>query len=90
MRRGKTRPGYDHVNVHMILEINMEWKFTRKAILVNESHTTSPSSYITNSSAVSREIVRIVFSCSIGNEYLNVKRRGNFGKKRAQSLGLKR
>ena len=30
MRKGKIRPGYKHVNVHMIFDIKMDGKLTRK------------------------------------------------------------
>ena len=70
----------------MIFEINMDGKFTRKEILVDNGYTTAPSSSITYSSVCFREIVRIVcllaylnyleiFACDIGNEYLNTKYR---------------
>ena len=38
----KIRPGYEHINAHMKFDINMDWKFTRKAILVADGHTTAP------------------------------------------------
>ena len=84
MRKGKIRPGYDHFNVHMIFDINMDGKFTRKATLVSGGHATEPPSYITYSSVVSRESVSIsfliaslndldIFACNIVNAYLNSK-----------------
>ena len=30
--KGKVMPGYDNVNFHMIFDINMDGKFTRKEI----------------------------------------------------------
>ena len=89
MRRGKISPGYEHVNVHMIFETNMDGMFTRKEILVADEHTTAPKSSITYSSVMSREIIRIVFlleslndldifACEIGNAHLNTKFRKNF------------
>ena len=30
MRKGKNRPGYEHINVNMIFDINMDGKFTRR------------------------------------------------------------
>ena len=42
MRKGKIRPGYGHVNLHMIFDINMDGKFTRKEILVADGHTIAP------------------------------------------------
>ena len=47
MRKRKIRPGYEHVNVHMIFDINMDIRFTIKARLVAEGHTTAPQSLIT-------------------------------------------
>ena len=43
MREGKLKPRYEHVNGHMIFDINMDGKFTRKARLVANGHTTAPS-----------------------------------------------
>ena len=40
-RKGNIKPGYDHANVHMIFYINMDGNFTRKEILVADSHTTA-------------------------------------------------
>ena len=54
MRKGKIKPGYENVNMHMIFYVNMDGKFTRKAILVADGHTTAPPSSITYSSVVSR------------------------------------
>ena len=59
--KGKINPGYEHVNVHMILYIKMAGKFTRKKILVADGHTTAPPSSTTYSSDVARESVRITF-----------------------------
>ena len=101
MRKGDIQPGYEHINAHMIFDINMGGKFTRKEILVADGHTTAPPPSITYSSVVSRESVRIafllaslnglyIFACDIGNPYLNNKYKINFGQKQALSLGLKR
>ena len=57
MRKGIIRSGYDHINVHMIFDINMDGKFIRKEILVDNGYTTAPSSSITYSSVFFREIV---------------------------------
>ena len=54
MRKGEIRPGYEHVNVHMIFYIKMDGKFSRKTIFMVDGHTTSPSSSIKYSSVVSR------------------------------------
>ena len=64
MRKGNIKPGYEHVNVHMIFDIKMDGKFTRKSRLVVEGHKTEPPSSITYSSVVSRESVRISFLLS--------------------------
>ena len=42
MRKGKIRPVYELVNVHMIFDIKMDGKFTKKSILVADGHTTMP------------------------------------------------
>ena len=66
----------------MIFYIKMDGKFTRKARLVADGHTTDTPAAITYSSVVSRDSVRIAFmiaslndlnvvSCDIGNAYLN-------------------
>ena len=41
-KKRKVRPGYDHVNVHMIFYINMDGKFTRKERFMDDGHKTSP------------------------------------------------
>ena len=84
MRKRKIKPGYEHVNVHMIFDIKMNGKFTRKARLVANGHTKAPPSSITYSRVVYRESVMIafllaylndldIFTCDIGNEHLNAK-----------------
>ena len=42
MRKGNIKPGYDHLNVHMIFNIKMDGNFTRESILVAGGHTTAP------------------------------------------------
>ena len=54
--------------MHMISDINMNGNFTRKEILVADGHTTAPPPYITYSSVVSRESVRIAFLLAPLNE----------------------
>ena len=84
MRKGNIKPGYEQVNVHMIFDIKMDGKFTRKARLVADGHTTALPSSTTYSSVLYRESVMIafllaslndldIFACDIGNEYLNAK-----------------
>ena len=83
-RKIKISPTYEHVNVHMVFDIKMDGKFNRKERLVADGYTTALPSYITYSSVVSRERVRIsflltslndleIFACNIGNAYLNTK-----------------
>ena len=75
-------PGFKEIKCHMIFDIKMDGKFTRKSRLVAGGHMTDPPSCITYSSVVSRESVRIAFllaslldlkvlSADIGNAYLN-------------------
>lgn len=81
-RLGKALVGYQEIECHIIFDIKMDGKFTRKARFVAGGHTTSPPSGITYSLVVSRDSVRIAFtiaamndlavmSCDIGNAYLN-------------------
>lgn len=82
MRTGKVKPGFTYCSTHMIFDIKMDGKLTRKARLVADGHKTRPASSITYSSVVSRDSVRIaltiaslnsleVSACDIGNAYLN-------------------
>ena len=82
MRTGKVKPGYSFCSTHMIFDIKMDGKFTRKARLVADGHKTEAPSSLTYSSVVSRDSVRIAFmiaalndldvcACDIGNAYLN-------------------
>ncbi|GFH56846.1 hypothetical protein CTEN210_13322 [Chaetoceros tenuissimus] len=82
METGKVKPGYKFCGTHMIFDIKMDGKFTRKARLVADGHKTDAPASITYSSVVSRDSVRIclmvaslnglnVFACDIGNAYLN-------------------
>ena len=54
MRKGKTRSGYEYVNVHIIFDIKINGKFSRRERLVADFHTTAPPSPITYSSVVYR------------------------------------
>ena len=89
MRKGKIKPGYEHINVHMIFDIKMGGEFTRKSILVANVHTTAPPTSIKYSSIVSKESVRIafiitslnkldIFAYAMGNANLNTKYREKF------------
>ncbi len=82
MKTGKVKPGYKFITTHMIFDIKMDGKFTRKARLVADGHKTDTPSSITYSSVVSRESVRLglliaalndldIACCDIGNAYLN-------------------
>ena len=84
MRKVQSRPGYEHVNMHMIFDIKMDVKFTRKTILMSDGNTIAPPPSIAYSSVVSRVGVRISFiplslnyldkfPYNIGNAYLNSK-----------------
>ena len=61
MSTGKIKPGYEHVNFHMVFGINMDGKFTRKELLVSDEHKTSPPSSIIYSSVVSRRLLGLHF-----------------------------
>ena len=50
--KGKIKPGYENVNLHMIFDLRIDGKFTRKARLVADSHTIEPPSSVTYSSVV--------------------------------------
>ena len=82
MEGGKVKPGYKYCTTHMVFDIKIDGKFTRKARLVADGHKTDAPASITYSSVVSRDSVRIclmaaslnglnVFACDIGNAYLN-------------------
>ena len=83
-RRSQKLVGYQEIRCHIIFDINMDVKFTRKACYVAGSYTTDPLSSITYSTVVSIDSVRIAFtlaalnnleirSADIGNSYLNTK-----------------
>ena len=78
----KVKSGYKYVGTHMIFDIKMDGKFNCRTRIVAGGHNTAPSSYITYSSAVTRESVILSFiiyvlnnlyicSCDTGNAYLN-------------------
>ena len=82
MREGKVKPVFKYVGTHMIFDIKMGGKFTHKARLVAGVHKMTPLFFITYSSVVTRESVRLAFlisglnnidicPCDIGNTYLN-------------------
>ena len=59
MRKANIRLGYKKINVHMIFDIDMDGKFTKKLGLVADGHTKAPPPSITYSSVVSMESVII-------------------------------
>ena len=92
------KPGYEHANMHMIFDINMDGNLTRKSRFLADGHTTAPPSSITYSSVVSRESVRIlfllaslndldIFAYDIGNEYLDAKFREKLWKESGTEFG---
>ena len=81
-RRGQKLVVYQGIHCHMIFDINMDGRFTRKARYVSNGHTTDPPSSITYSRILSRDSARIEFTLAdlknvdiraadIGNAYLN-------------------
>ena len=46
MRKGNTNPGYEQINVHMLFDIKMDGKSTRKKILVADGHKKASASSI--------------------------------------------
>ena len=85
LRSGKKKipGGYNEMTCHMVFDIKMDGLFTRKARYVADGHTSGyVPGYLTYSSVVTRESVRIAFlyaalneldilSCDVTNAYLN-------------------
>jgi len=82
MESGKVIPSYKYITTHMIFNIKMDRKFTRKARLITNGHKIDVPTSITYSSVISRDSIRIcliatllnglnMFVCDIGNTYLN-------------------
>ena len=79
----KKLPGYQRITCHMVFDVKMDGNFTRKARFVaNGAETEDVPAFLTYSSVVTRESVRIaflyaalndltVFSCDVTNAYLN-------------------
>ena len=59
MREGKAKLIFKYVGTHMLFDIKMDSKFTRKSILVAGGHKTSPPSSIAYSRVVTRKIIRL-------------------------------
>lgn len=84
VRSGKVKlPGYQEIKCHMIFDVKMDGKFTRKARFVANGNTTMDvAKWNTYASVVTRESVRIAFlyaalndldilGCDVSNAYLN-------------------
>lgn len=84
VRSGKVKlPGFREITCHMIFDIKMDGKFTRKARYVADGNQTEDvPAHLTYSSVVTRESVRIAFlyaalngldilGCDVTNAYLN-------------------
>jgi hypothetical protein len=83
LRSGKQKlPGFEEIGCHMVFDIKMDGKFTRKARYVANGNETEPPTAQTYASVVSRDSVRIallyaalndldVLSCDVTNAYLN-------------------
>ena len=68
MRKVNINPECDQVNLQIIFCIKMDGKFTIKARLVADGHTTAPPLLITYSIFVSREGVSIEFLLAYLND----------------------
>jgi hypothetical protein len=103
LRSGRAKlPGFKEVGCHMVFDVKMDGKFTRKSRYVaNGNQTANIEPAWTYSSVVSRESVRIAFlhaalndldvlGCDVSNAYLNAKCRENCGSGQVQNLGATR
>jgi hypothetical protein len=93
----KPPPGYKRIPIHWIFDIKMD--FTRKARLVAGGHVTETPSFLTYSSVVSRESVRIAFLIAalngldvimsdVGNAYLNAPTKEKFYTVTGKEFGI--
>ena len=57
----KPLPGFKEIGVHMIFDVKLDGKFTRKARLLADGHKTDPPQTNTYSTVVSHDSVRIAF-----------------------------
>ena len=76
-------PGFQEITCHMVFDVKMDGKFTRKARFVADGHKTQDvPAHATYASVVSRESVRLAFlhaalnnldvlSCDVSNAFLN-------------------
>ena len=67
-RRGQKLLGYQEIHCHMIFDINMDRRFTRKDSYVAGGYTNDSPSSITYYIVVSRESVRIAFTLADLND----------------------
>ena len=67
-RCGQKLVGYQEIRCHIIFDINMDGRFTRKDYYVDDGHTNDTPSSITYSSVVSRDSIRISFILSVLND----------------------
>ena len=90
IREGKITSGFRYVGTHMIFDIKMDGKFTRKYRLVTGGHKTAPTLYITYSSVVTREIIILEFLIAgLNNLYFASKLAVHFYIKNQLSLSRK-
>ena len=68
MREGKLKSVFKYVGTHMIFDIKMDGKFTRKARIVAGRHKRAPPLYTTYSSVTNRESVILEFLISGMND----------------------
>ena len=59
VRHGKELKGYKEIKVHMVFDVKMD--FTRKAWFCARGHVTDAPKGLTDSSVVSRDLVRLAF-----------------------------
>ena len=71
MREGNVKQTFKYVGTHIIFDIKMDGKFTRKDRLVAGVHNRSPPLYTTYYSVVNRESVRLAFLIA-GLNYLDI------------------
>ena len=66
-RRGQKLLGYQEIRCHMIFDIKMDGRFTRKDRYVAGGHTTDPPSSIKYYSVFPRDSIRIAFTLAALN-----------------------
>ncbi len=101
LRSGRKKlPGFKEIGIHMVFDIKMDGKFTRKARLVANGHETRGlPKHDTYSSVVSRDTVRLGFmyaslnklkilSCDVSNAYLYAKCKEKLWTKAGKEFGI--